>query len=161
MLGGDNMSKVLVAYFSASGVTENVALKVARAVDGDLFEIEPRIRYTAQDLDWRDKTSRSTIEMQDKKSRPEITHTADLSEYDTVVIGFPVWWYTAPTIINTFLESTDFSGKTLIPFCTSGSTGISGCEKDLKNAYPQYTWKPGKRLTGGESVDDYIEWILR
>ena len=101
------MSKVLVAYFSASGVTENVALKVARAVDGDLFEIEPKIRYTAQDLDWRDKTSRSTIEMQDKKSRPEITHTADLSEYDTVVIGFPVWWYTAPTIINTFLESID------------------------------------------------------
>ena len=98
--------------------------------------------------------------MKDKSSRPEIeVSLSKLDEYETILIGFPVWWYTAPTIINTFIESLDFTGKTLIPFCTSGGTGISGCEKDLRNEYPQYTWKEGKRLTGHESKEFIENWI--
>lgn len=98
--------------------------------------------------------------MNDKSSRPEIEVTVSkLNDYDTILIGFPVWWYTAPIIINTFIESLDFTGKILVPFCTSGGTGISGCEKDLKNTYPNYNWKNGKRLTGNESKDFIKSWI--
>ena len=146
------MSKVLVTYFSASGVTRNVAQNIADSIGGDLFEIKAKKPYTSQDLNWNDKNSRSSIEMDDKSSRPEIEATvSNIDDYQTILIGFPVWWYTAPTIINTFIESLDLSGKTLIPFCTSGGTGISGCEKDLKNEYPEYNWKEGKRFTGSES----------
>ena len=97
--------------------------------------------------------------MNDKSFRPPIKETIDVAEYDTILIGFPVWWYTAPTIINTFIESIDISGKTAIAFCTSGGTGISGCENDLKNAYPEANWKPGKRLYGRESDDEIINWV--
>ncbi|WP_304103966.1 flavodoxin [Methanobrevibacter ruminantium] len=114
--------KTLVTYFSASGVTKRVAEKVANALDADIFEIAPETPYTAADLDYMDKTSRSTIEMNDKSFRPPIKETIDVSEYDTILIGFPVWWYTAPTIINTFIESIDIAGKTAIAFCTSGGT---------------------------------------
>ena len=154
------MSKVLVTYFSASGETRMVAQKIADNINGDLFEIRAKQPYTLADLNWQDKKSRSSVEMNDKSSRPEIEETVSkLDNYNTILIGFPVWWYTAPTIINTFIESLDFSGKTLIPFCTSGGTGISGCEKDLRNEYPQYTWKEGKRLTGQESKEDIENWI--
>ena len=154
------MSKVLVTYFSASGVTRSVAQNIADSIGGDLFEIRAKKPYTSQDLNWNDKNSRSSIEMKDKSSRPEIEETVSkLDEYDTILIGFPVWWYTAPTIINTFIESLDLSGKTLIPFCTSGGTGISGCEKDLRNEYPEYNWKEGKRLTGSESKEFIKNWI--
>ena len=154
------MNKILVAYFSASGVTANVAQNIANNIGADTFEIKPKIAYTSADLNWMNKQSRSSIEMNDKSSRPEILDIVNnLDEYDTILIGFPVWWYTAPTIINTFIESLDFTGKTLIPFCTSGGTGISGCEKDLRNAYPEYSWKEGKRLTGNEDKSFIENWI--
>lgn len=149
----------LVTYFSASGVTKGVAEKVAAALDADIFEIAPETPYTAADLDYMDKTSRSTIEMNDKTFRPPIKETIDVSDYDTILIGFPVWWYTAPTIINTFIESIDIAGKTAIAFCTSGGTGISGCENDLKNAYPEANWKPGRKLSGRESDDEIKNWV--
>lgn len=153
------MMKTLVAYFSASGVTKRVAEKVADVLDADIFEIAPETPYSAADLDYMDKNSRSTIEMNDKSFRPPIKETIDVTEYDTIVIGFPVWWYTAPTIINTFIESCDMAGKTAVAFCTSGGTGISGCEKDLKNAYPEINWIPGKRLSGREG-DDIIKSLI-
>ena len=115
------MNKILVTYFSASGVTKNVAKNLASFIDGDIFEIKPKQPYTNDDLDWTNKQSRSTIEMKDKTSRPEIEDTiSNVNDYSTILIGFPVWWYTAPTIINTFIESLDLTGKTLLPFCTSG-----------------------------------------
>lgn len=153
------MMKTLVAYFSASGVTKRVAEKVADVLDADIFEIAPETPYSAADLDYMDKNSRSTIEMNDKSFRPPIKETIDVAEYDTIVIGFPVWWYTAPTIINTFIESCDMAGKTAVAFCTSGGTGISGCENDLKNAYPEINWIPGKRLSGREG-DDIIKSLI-
>ena len=151
--------KTLVAYFSASGVTKRVAEKVADVLEADIFEIAPETPYSAADLDYMDKNSRSTIEMNDKSFRPPIKETIDVAEYDTIVIGFPVWWYTAPTIINTFIESCDMAGKTAVAFCTSGGTGISGCENDLKNAYPEINWIPGKRLSGREG-DDIIKSLI-
>ena len=151
--------RTLVAYFSASGSTKRVAEKVANAIDADIFEIAPETPYTQADLDYTNSDSRSTIEMKDKSFRPPIKETIDVSDYDTILIGFPVWWYTAPTIINTFIESCDMDGKTAIPFCTSGGTGISGCENDLKNAYPQINWKAGRRLFGRESDDDIKNWV--
>ncbi len=154
------MSKIIVAYFSASGVTENVAKNIAKAIGADIFEIEPKQKYTNADLNWMDKNSRSTIEMKNKSFRPEIKETIkDIKKYDVVVVGFPVWWYTAPTIINTFLESTDFSGKTIIPFCTSGGSGIEDCQRDLQKAYPNYIIKNGKRLRGNESEDQIRNWL--
>ena len=119
------MKKVLVAYFSASGVTKGVAQQLAEVTGGTLHEIKPAQPYTDADLDWRDKKSRSTIEMQDKSSRPAITDKfANMGEYDVIYIGFPIWWYTCPTIINTFMEAYDFKGKTVIPFATSGGSSI-------------------------------------
>ena len=149
----------IVTYFSASGTTKKVAENIAKILECDIFEIVPETIYTPEDLDWTDKKSRSTIEMNDKTFRPPIKETIDLTGYDTILIGFPVWWYTAPTIINTFIESCDMDGKTVIPFCTSGGTGISGCEKDLKNAYPDIDWKPGRKLTGRESEEEIKNWI--
>ena len=119
------MSKKLVAFFSASGVTANAAKILAEAAGADIYEIKPEVPYTKADLDWMDKSSRSTIEMQDKSSRPAIADkNADISAHDTIFVGFPIWWYIAPTIINTFLESYDFSGKTIILFATSGGSGF-------------------------------------
>ena len=133
--------KTLVTYFSASGVTRNAAKQLASIIGADLFEITPEKLYTDADLDWRDKTSRSTIEMNDKSSRPAIKGRCEnITDYDTVWIGFPIWWYTAPTIVNTFIEAHDLSGKTLNVFATSGGSGVSDSANDLKKAYPQYTW---------------------
>ena len=135
------MKKTLVVYFSATGTTKAAAQKLAKECDADLYEIVPEQLYTAADLDWRDKTSRSTIEMNDKTSRPAIKGRCEnIAEYDTVWIGFPVWWYTAPTIVITFIEAHDLSGKTLNVFATSGGSGVNGSYNDLKKAYPQYTW---------------------
>lgn len=154
------MSKILVTYFSASGVTAKIAQSIANSIGADTFEIKPKKPYSANDLNWMDKSSRSSVEMNDKSSRPEIAETiSKLDDYEVILIGFPVWWYTAPTIINTFIESLDFTGKILVPFCTSGGTGISGCERDLKNTYPNYNWKDGKRLKGNESIDFIENWI--
>ena len=151
------MSDVLIAYFSASGVTKSIAEKIAKENDYDIFEIQPEETYTPEDLDWTDKNSRSTIEMNDKKFRPPIKESVDVSDYDIVAIGFPVWWYTAPTIINTFIESVDLSGKTIKAFCTSGGSGIDKCVNDLQNEYPELNFAKGMRFMG--NVSNAKEWI--
>ena len=126
------MSKALVAYFSASGVTKKLAQTLAEAIGADLFEIELKVPYTRADLNWMDKQSRSTIEMQNPASRPELAGTCkSIADYDTVFVGFPIWWYVAPTIVNTFLESCDLTGKTVVPFATSGGSGMGGTNKAL------------------------------
>ena len=153
------MSKALVTYFSASGVTAGKAKTLADLTGADLYEIKPEVPYTSADLDWRNKQSRSSVEMQDKSSRPAIVKDADISDYDTIFIGFPVWWYTAPTIINTFIEAYNFSGKTIIPFATSGSSGVEKCVKDLQAAYPDLTIQKGKLLNGSVTGDTLKGWI--
>lgn len=127
------MSKKLVAYFSASGITAGVAKKLAKEANADIYEIKPSVPYTKADLNWQDKNSRSSIEMSDHNSRPEIADkNADISKYDTIYLGFPIWWYIAPTIINTFLESYDFSGKKIILFATSGGSGFGKTVQNLQ-----------------------------
>ncbi len=151
--------KVLVAYFSASGVTKGVAQQLAEVAGADLHEIKPEQPYTEADLDWRDKQSRSSVEMQDKNSRPAITgKLADMKAYDVIYVGFPIWWYTCPTIINTFMEAYDFQGKTLIPFATSGGSSIKKACEDLKAAYPNINWKEGKLLNHA-SKDELKKWV--
>lgn len=146
--------KVLVAYFSASGVTRKAAEKLAAAAGGDLFEIEPEVPYTSADLDWMDKKSRSSIEMSDKTLRPAIVKKSlDLSEYDSIFVGFPIWWYVAPTIINTFLESCDFSGKKIILFATSGGSGFGNTVRELQASAPGAQIVEGKILNGASEED--------
>ena len=141
------MSKKLVAYFSASGVTKKAAERLARAAGADLFEIRPTVPYTRADLNWMDKKSRSTVEMNDPASRPEIAQMPEnLADYDTVFLGFPIWWYVAPHIINTFVESGNFSGKTLVPFATSGGSGMGKTVEVLRPCCPQAKWNAGKLL---------------
>ncbi len=154
------MNKILVSYFSASGVTKGVAERIASAVNGDLFIIEPVEKYTDADLNWRDKNSRSSIEMNDKSSRPAILNkVSNLDEYEKIVIGFPVWWYTAPTIINTFIEENDLNGKKVYIFVTSGGSSETGSFKDLKEKYPSINFVDAKRFTGNESNDIYTNWL--
>ena len=141
--------KTLVAYFSATGTTARAAKLVAETVDGTLYEIQPAKKYTAADLDWHDKASRSSVEMSDSKSRPALySKLGSLAEYDTIYIGFPIWWNLAPRIVNTFIESGDFAGKTVIPFATSGSSSISNAEKELQTNYPGINWGKGRLLNG-------------
>lgn len=129
------MKKILAAYFSASGVTAEAAKKLAKAAGADLYEIKPAVPYTDKDLDWRNEQSRSSVEMRSKTSRPALAdNNADISQYDTIFLGFPIWWYVAHTIINTFLESYDFSGKTIILFATSGGSGFGSTAKNLKSS---------------------------
>lgn len=151
------MSNVLITYFSASGVTKSVAQKMAGENGYDIFEIVPEELYTPADLDYMDKNSRSTIEMNDRSFRPPIAETCDVSGYDIVAIGFPVWWYTAPTIINTFIESVDLKGKTIKVFCTSGGSGVDKCVNDLQDAYPELDFAKGMRFMG--DVSKAKEWI--
>ena len=146
--------KTLVAYFSATGTTEAVAKDLAEVTGATLYEIKPEVKYTAADLDWRDKESRSSVEMQDKNSRPAIVKDLkDAETYDVIYIGFPVWWYTAPTIINTFIEAYGFEGKTVIFFATSGGSTIDKANKDFAAAYPKINWKAGKTLNGASKAD--------
>ena len=143
------MSKKLVAYFSASGTTKKVAERLAKAAGADLFEIRPAIPYTSADLNWMDKKSRSSVEMNDPDSRPEIAETMpNMADYNTVFIGFPIWWYVAPHIIHTFLESYDFTGKTLVPFATSGGSGMGRTVDELRKLFPNADWKTGKVVNG-------------
>ena len=147
------MTKTLVAYFSASGSTARTAKEIAEAAGADLYEIRPAKAYTAADLDWTDKKSRSTAEMNDPACRPEIEGTVEhMEQYDTVLVGFPIWWYVEPRIVDTFLESYDFSGKTVIPFATSGGSGIGGAEKSLREHCPKANWKQGKLVNSGAAV---------
>lgn len=152
--------KILVAYFSASGVTAKAAKKLAEAAQAELYEIKPEVPYTRADLNWMDKKSRSSMEMNDKTSRPAIADkVANMEEYDMVFVGFPIWWYVAPTIINTFLESYDFSGKTIIPFATSGGSGMGRTNENLKPSCPGATLMPGKMLNGRLSEEELKEWV--
>lgn len=154
------MSNNLVAFFSASGVTENVAKLLAVATNADLFEIKPEVPYTKADLNWQDENSRSSVEMKDKSSRPAIAEgNAKVEEYDVIFLGFPIWWYVAPTIINTFLESYDFAGKTIILFATSGSSGFGETVEGLKGSVDGTTViKEGKILNGSQSIDSIKDW---
>ena len=139
------MTKTLVAYFSASGTTAHAAKEIAEAVEADLYEICPIRPYTAADLDWNDKQSRSTAEMNDPTCRPDIAGAVkDMEQYDTIFIGFPIWWYVEPRIVDTFLESYDLAGKTMIPFATSGGSGIGRAEKSLREHCSKSNWKQGK-----------------
>ena len=153
--------KTLVAYFSASGQTAKLAKTLAGVTGGDLFEIVPETAYTAADLDWMDKKSRSTIEMKDPKSRPAIAgKVADMAQYDTVFVGFPIWWYQAPRIIETFLASCDFSGKRVVPFATSGGSGMGRTEEILKKSCPtKAVFLPGRRFDSGASLAAIRNWL--
>ena len=154
------MSKKLVAYFSASGVTGNVAKTLAEAVGADLYEIKPAVPYTAADLNWMDKNARSTVEMNDPSSRPAVANAdANVQDYDVVFVGFPIWWYVAPTIINTFLEQYDFTGKTIVPFATSGSSGMGKTNEKLAPSCPGARLLPGKLLNGKPSKQDLAAWV--
>ena len=144
------MHKILIAYFSASGVTAQAAREIAQATGGDLYEIVPAQPYTQADLNWMDKKSRSSVEMNDPACRPAIAGgPVDLAQYDTVFVGFPIWWYVEPRIVDTFLESYDFTGKAMIPLATSGGSGIARAERSLAQRCPGAVWKPGRLLHGG------------
>lgn len=155
------MGKNLVAYFSASGVTANVAKTLAEAANADVYEIKPAVPYTRDDLNWQNKQSRSSLEMSDKSSRPALADTsANIEAYDTIFVGFPIWWYIAPTIINTFLESYDFSGKTIILFATSGGSGFGKAVDSLKGSVAGDTViKEGKILNGRPSKEELSAWV--
>lgn len=154
------MSKTLVAYFSASGVTARLANTLKAAVEGDLYEIKPATPYTSADLNWNNNKSRSSMEMNDKTSRPAIAEpVADMSQYDTVFVGFPIWWYEAPRIVQTFLESYDLSGKTVVPFATSGGSGIGKTSDILQKSCPAAKMLPGKRLGSNASVSELSAWV--
>lgn len=153
--------KILVTFFSCSGVTRRLAKSIAEVTGADIYEIKPETAYTSADLNWVDKHSRSTIEMKDPIYRPAISgKVANMEDYDTVFVGFPIWWYVAPTIINTFLESYDFSGKTIIPFATSGGSGLGKTEEKLHTSCSDKTiWKPGKLLNGNADKKALSVWV--
>lgn len=150
--------KVLVAYFSATGTTEGV--HIANGLNAELYEIVPEQPYTSADLDWNDNDSRSTIEMNDPNARPAISGSVEnMEQYDVVFLGFPIWWYDAPRIVSTFMESYDFSGKTIVPFCTSGGSGIGSSASNLEKLTSNAEWLDGQRLNGSDSQDEVMEWV--
>lgn len=154
---------ILVAYFSCTGTTETVARTIAKTTGADLYRITPKLAYTDADLDWHNKESRSSVEMANPKSRPELAdRNANIEAYDLIVIGYPIWWYTCPTIINSFLEAYNFKGKTIIPFATSGGSSISRSEKELRALYNHdIDWKLGKLLNGNEKqIAEWAKTIL-
>ena len=153
------MSKILVAYFSASGETARLAKTLAGVIGGDLFEIRPQTAYTAADLDWNNAKSRSSVEMNDPASRPALADTkADVAAYDVIFVGFPVWWYTAPAVIRTFLEAYDFGGKVIVPFATSGGSGLGNTAKTLQELVPAAAVKDGKLLNGRLDAGELKKW---
>ncbi len=154
------MNKKLVAYFSASGVTAKLAKTLSNAVEGDLFEIKPEQPYSKADLNWNDPKSRSSIEMKEKKDfRPSISGKVDnMEQYDIIYIGFPIWWYVAPTIINSFLEQYDLTGKTIIPFATSGGSSMGNTNKELKDSCKGAVLKEGKRFSSAASESELKLW---
>ena len=154
------MNKTLVAYFSASGTTRKIAEMIAEVGDFSLYEITPKELYTSDDLNWMNKKSRSSVEMSNKKIRPEITDTdAHIKEYDTIILGFPIWWYVAPTIINTFLETYDFSGKKIVLFATSGGSGFGNTIKELQLSAPDAVITEGSLLNRGtkQEISDWVK----
>ncbi|WP_418876703.1 flavodoxin [[Clostridium] scindens] len=156
------MNKTLVAYFSASGTTAKLAKTLAKAVGADLHEIQPEKPYTTADLNWQDKKSRSSIEMDDKSFRPAVANRVEnMAQYDTIFVGFPIWWYVAPTIINTFLEQYDLAGKKVIPFATSGGSGMGNTNQELADSCKGATVLEGKRFGNGISEADLKAWATR
>lgn len=156
------MTKVLVAYFSASGVTKKLAEKLAEATGGDLFEIVPEELYTKSDLNWMNPKSRSSVEMKDRACRPAIASKVDdMASYDAVFVGFPVWWYREPSIIDTFAESYDFTGKTIIPFATSGSSGIGSSGENIASLAKGAKVASGERFKASASVEELREWASK
>ena len=155
------MSKILTAYFSAGGVTKKLAEKISSVLGTDIYEIKPEVPYTKADLNWMDKSSRSSLEMQDKSSRPKLADkNAHIENYDTILLGFPIWWYVAPTIINTFLESYDFSGKKIILFATSGGSSMGSTAQGLKASLPESAvLKEGETLNGSSSESRIKQWF--
>ena len=154
------MGKKLVAYFSASGTTRRVAEMIAEAAGADLYEITPETPYTNADLNWMDKKSRSSIEMTDKKIRPAITgEDAKIADYDEIILGFPIWWYVAPTIVNTFLEAYDFTGKKITLFATSGGSGFGNTVKELQPSAPKAEIREGKLLNSAnkQSIEKWVK----
>lgn len=153
------MNKKLVAYFSASGITAKVAERLSESIGADLHEITPKVRYTEADLDWRDKNSRSSIEMSNPASRPEIERIREnMADYDVIYVGFPIWWYVAPTIINTFLESYDLTGKTIVPFATSGSSGMGKTNEMLQPSCPGAKLVEGRLFKADVSKQELTAW---
>ncbi|MBQ3654583.1 MAG: NAD(P)H-dependent oxidoreductase [Synergistaceae bacterium] len=153
------MSTKLVAYFSASGVTAGVAKKLAEAIGSDLYEIKPAVPYTQADLNWNNSSSRSSVEMSDKSSRPALADkNAKLDGVDVIFLGFPIWWYVAPTIINTFLEAYDFTGKTIILFATSGGSGFGRAVEGLKPSAPGAVIREGKLFRRNVSAEELRKW---
>ena len=154
------MNKAFIAYFSASGVTARLAKTLQEATGGDLYEIKPARPYTDADLNWNDKHSRSSVEMNDKAARPAMAEPyADVTKYDTVFVGFPIWWYEAPRIVQTFLESSDFAGKTVIPFATSGGSGMGKTASILQKSCPGATVLDGKKLNASAPVGELSSWV--
>lgn len=154
--------KTLVAYFSASGTTKMVANRLAAAIGADIFEIEPKIPYSNQDLDWTNKNSRSSLEMNDRSSRPEVAKkVSNMEQYDKIFVGFPIWWYVAPTIINSFLEQYDLSGKTIVPFATSGGSGMGETNKHLAPSCKGAVLKDGKRFATYVSEEGLKAWASK
>lgn len=153
--------KILVAYFSCSGVTAKVAEALAEAAGADIYEIAPAVAYAAKDLNWMDAASRSTVEMKDEAARPAIAgQAADMEVYGVVFVGFPIWWYIAPRIIETFLESYDFSGKIVIPFATSGGSGMGKTEERLRQVCPGAGgWRAGRVFRGNVKQDELARWV--
>ena len=152
------MKKILVAYFSASGVTAKIAARMANAAGADLFEIKPEQPYTRADLNWMDKQSRSSVEMKDRNCRPAMAEKPDISDYDVILIGFPVWWYREPSIVDTFMESADFAGKTVVPFCTSGGSGLGDSAKNMQTLAPKAKVTDGKRFSASASSEELKKW---
>lgn len=153
-------SKVLVAYFSATNTTEGVAERIANGLNADIYEIIPETPYTDADLNYNDNNSRTTIEMNDPDARPAISGSVeDMGQYDIVFIGYPIWWGEAPRIVSTFMESYDFSGKTIVPFCTSGGSGMGSSAENLEQLTSGAEWLSGKRLNGNDSQDTVMEWV--
>jgi flavodoxin len=154
------MNNKLICYFSATGVTKEVALKLKRIIDCDIYEIMPKEKYTKEDLDWMNKESRSSLEMEDKNSRPEIEGLIDnIDNYESIIIGFPVWWDKAPRIINTFIEENDLSSKRIFIFVTSGSSSQIGSFKDLKNTYPKLNFVDARRFNIRDEDKYFKNWI--
>lgn len=146
--------KSLVVFFSASGATRLVALELGKRLNADIYEIKPLVPYSYSDLSWTNKKSRSSIEMNDPSSRPEIEGDIDISSYDTIYVGFPIWWYIEPRIILSFLDKHDLSRKTLIPFCTSGGSSIAKAENHLSSLYPTAKWGKGARISNVKELDE-------
>lgn len=152
--------KVLVAYFSATGTTKGVAEHIANGLNADIYEIVPEDPYTEADLNYNDNNSRTTIEMNDPNARPAISGSVEnMEQYDIIFVGYPIWWGEAPRIVSTFIESYDFSGKTIVPFCTSGGSGIGSSASNLERLTSGATWLDGRRLNGSDSQDTVMEWV--